>query len=439
MLKKKRVVITGMGVVSPLGIGVEEHWTALKLGKSGVKKISLFDASNFPTDFAAEVDSALLKDYIELHDLHEIKGLSRHIQFGLIAAEMATKDAGLDLENSDCSGVGIYLGCGAGYHDLTKLAHYSICSEDKQNTGHVDIKRLFECIYLDISPLEYFYGYNPNILSYLIAKKYNLKGHSGTIVTACAAGSQAIGDAYRIIERGDAECMLAGGSDSMINHMGMAQFILLQALSTNKQDYHKASRPFDKKRDGFVMGEGSAILVLEELRHAINRDARIYGEIVGYGSSCDAYRITDSHMEARGAIQSLERAISDGGLGPNDIDYICAHGTSTQLNDKMETIAIKRVFKDRAYKIPISSMKSMFGHLIHASGPVELVGCVMAILEGIIPPTINYENPDSACDLDYIVNLARRTTVDIAVKNAFGFGGQNVCLVVKRFERDSLR
>lgn len=428
---RKRVVVTGMGVVSPLGNSVEDLFQAQIQGRSGVGPITLFDAHAFPTRFAAQVKNFNLEEYVNDPDRWAHCGANSRFAAG--AAQQALADAGL-IDNSqvDRTRVGVYLGSGEGIQDFNHLI--SLVAK----SYHADNRSIDTPVFIR-GGLEEFhaareYEQEPHTTPAHLAAYFDLEGPNYNCLTACAASSQAIGEATELIRHGDADVMLSGGAHSMIHPFGLTGFNLLTALSTRNDNPTKASRPFDRERDGFVMGEGAGMLVLEELEHARRRGAPIYAEITGYGTTADAFRMTDSHPEGRGAIACLQQALDDGGTRPEDIGYINAHGTSTQVNDKVETLAIKKVFGEAAYRVPISSTKSMLGHLIAAAGAVELVITIMAMRRSILPPTINYEVPDPECDLDYVPNVAREQKVRHAVSNSFGFGGQNVSLVVSRFD-----
>jgi 3-oxoacyl-[acyl-carrier-protein] synthase II len=427
---KRRIVITGMGAVTPLGHNVKELFAAQVQGKSGVGPISRFDARTFPTQFAAEVKDFDLGRFVRQPQRWAHSGLNS--QFAAAAGQQALADAGL-IENAlvDRTRLGVYLGSGEGIQDFHNLI-WLIAQNYKRDSRAVDNARFTR------GAIEAFHAAEEqeqelHTTTGHLAAHFQLLGPNFNCLTACAASSQAIGEAAEIIRHGDADVMLSGGSHSMIHPFGVTGFNLLTALSTHNQEPAKASRPFDLRRDGFVLGEGAGMLVLEELEHARRRRAMIYAELTGYGSTADAFRVTDSHPEGRGAIACIQAALAGAGLSPADIGYINAHGTSTQVNDKVETLAVKKVFGDGAYLVPISSSKSMLGHLIAAAGAVELITCVMALRQGVLPPTINYEVPDPECDLDYIPNRAREKRVRHALSNSFGFGGQNISLVVSRF------
>ncbi|MGF1578116.1 MAG: beta-ketoacyl-[acyl-carrier-protein] synthase family protein [Gemmataceae bacterium] len=427
---RRRVVITGIGAITPLGQSVEELYCSQLEGKSGVGAIELFDAKTFPTTFAAQVRNYRLEDHIA--DPGNLENSGVNTRFALGAARQAIEDAGVGVkELADRTRFGIYTGAGEGIQDFEHLV--SLLARSYQpETRKVDLPT-FEKGGLVEFHAGREYEQELHTTSGHLANYFHIDGPNYNCLTACAASSQAIGEAAELIRYGDADVMLAGGSHSMIHPLGVTGFNLLTALSTRNDEPTKASRPFDALRDGFVLGEGAGMLVLEELEHAKRRGANIYAEMTGYGSSADAFRLTDSHPDGRGAIACIEGAIRDSRLAPNQIGYINAHGTSTQVNDKVETVAIKKVFGDGAYEVPISSSKSMLGHLIAAAGAVELIISIMVLQRGILPPTINYDNPDPELDLDYIPNQPREKKVDHILSNSFGFGGQNISLIVSRF------
>jgi 3-oxoacyl-[acyl-carrier-protein] synthase II len=416
-------------MVTPVGRDLESTWSALLAGKSGVGPISLFDARTFPTRIAAEVSHFHLADYLDHSD--RWTEYSRNSQFAVAAATMAMRDSRL-LEASpalDQRRFGVYLGSGEGQQDFPRFVSLvSRCSRG----GHVETSEFTRLGLKELHPIREA-EQEPGTASGYLAGLFGARGPNANCLTACAASSQAIGEAFELIRRGNADVILSGGTHSMIHPFGVTGFILLTALSTRNDQPEKASRPFDRDRDGFILGEGAGMLVLEELQHARSRGAQIHGEIVGYGSSADAFRITDSHDDGRGAIACMREALEGAQLEPRDIDYINAHGTSTAVNDSIETLAIKRTFGETAYSVPISSTKSMMGHLIAAAGTVEAIVCLLTIRDGVLPPTINLENSDPECDLDYIPNQARSKNVDVALSNSFGFGGQNITLILKRF------
>jgi 3-oxoacyl-[acyl-carrier-protein] synthase II len=425
--ERRRVVVTGMGMVTPVGGDVESSWRALREGRGGVGPITLFDASTFATRIAAEVKGFALDLYRP--DADRWRDHCRMTQFALAAATMAMEDAGLaGGSHVDPRRFGVYLGSGEGQQDFPSfvdLVHRST------RGGEVD-KSLFTGLGPAALDPTREAEQEPGTPAGYLAGIFGARGHNATCLTACAASAQAIGEAAEVIRRGAADVILTGGTHSMIHPFGLTGFILLTAMSTRNDDPARASRPFDRERDGFLLGEGGGMLVLEELEHARARGALIHGEIAGYASTADAFRLTDSHDLGRGAIAAMQGALVDAGLEPHDIDYINAHGTSTKANDSVETLAIKSVLGARAGDVPISSTKSMTGHLVAAGGAVEAIICLLAIRDGIIPPTINLDHPDPGCDLDYVPHVAREQTVDVALSNSFGFGGQNTALVIRR-------
>lgn len=410
---KRRVVITGLGLVTPLGTGVEKSWTALCDGVSGVGKITRFDASELPSQIAAEVkdfDPALFIDK------KEIKKMDKFIQYGVAAARMAMDDSGLQITGSIAERAGVYVGSGMGGLPAIESNHIKFLEGG--------IKKLTPFFI----PMVII-----NLVSGHIAMMFGAKGPNSSVVTACASGTHAIGDAFKIIHRGDADVMIAGGTESTISPLGIGGFCAMRALSTRNDEPQKASRPFDSMRDGFVMGEGAGLVVLEELSFAEKRGAKIYAEVIGYGMTGDAYHMTSPAPEGEGAARCMKVALKDAGLTGEEISYINAHGTSTKFNDENETSAIKTVFGKRAYDIPVSSTKSMTGHLLGAAGGIEAVFAALTIKNSIIPPTINYEFPDPECDLDYVPNKARPQTVEVAMSNSFGFGGTNATLIFRKY------
>jgi 3-oxoacyl-[acyl-carrier-protein] synthase II len=425
----RRVVITGMGWVTPLGHEIEAVWRRLLTGDSGMAPVTIFDARTYPSQFAAEVEDFDLRHFLgEHYERH--KTASRQARFALAAAEMAWKNAGLDGTGGITPEmVGVYLGVGEGPIDFENFMAAAISGWDPQRR-ELDAVRWAEVAYERLGAVREF-EQDPNCAAGHIACRFNAQGPNFNTLTACAASTQALGEATMLIRRGDADIMISGGAHSMIHPLGMTGFNRLTALSTRNDEYRTASRPFDRTRDGFVLGEGSGILILEEYENAQRRGAKILAEIIGYGSTADAFRVTDMHEEGRGPVAAMRSALDDAGLRPPDIDYISAHGTGTEENDKIETLAIRAVFGDRAKQVPVSSIKSMLGHLIAGAGAVELIACTLAIRDGMIPPTTNYAHPDPNCDLDYVPNEARPTNVKTCLSNSFGFGGQNDTLVVK--------
>jgi 3-oxoacyl-[acyl-carrier-protein] synthase II len=424
---RRRVVVTGMGMITPVGSDVESSWRAMCEGRGGVGPITLFDASTFITKIAAEVAGFRLADYRP--DAAQWINHSRTSQLALAAATLAVDHAGLVDGPLDRARFGVYLGSGEGQQDFDRfveLIHRS------SHDGRVDTARFTSLGLRSLHPTREA-EQEPGGPAGHLAAVFGANGPNATCQTACAASAQAIGEASELIRRGDADVMLAGGTHSMVHPLGLTGFILLTAMSTRNDDPARASRPFDRDRDGFVLGEGGGVVVLEELEHARARGATIHGEVAGHCSTADAYRLTDSHHEGRGAIAAMRGALADAGVDPSDIGYINAHGTSTASNDSIETLAIKRVFGDAAYQVPISSTKSMTGHLVSAGGAVDAIACLLAIRDGVLPPTINLENPDPACDLDYVPNEARERKVDVVLSNSFGFGGQNTSLILRRF------
>jgi len=418
MFKQKRVVVTGLGVVSPIGNNLEEFWKSLLEGKSGVKRLQCFDPTHFTSKIAAEVRNFDPSPYLSAK---EIKRMDRFVQFAVVSAKLAVADAGLDLDKTDRNKVGVLVGSGIGGLHTVETEHrqYVVLGPEK---GPDRISPFLIPMLI------------VNMGSGQISISLGLKGPNSAIATACATGNHAIGDAFRIIQRGEADIMVCGGAEAAVTYMGFGGFCALKALSTSYNDApERASRPFDKNRDGFVMGEGAAVAILEEMEHALKRGARIYCEMAGYGMSADAYHMTAPDPEGDGGMRCMAASLKDAGVKPEDINYINAHGTSTLYNDKIETLAIKKVFGKHAKKLAISSTKSVMGHLLGAAGGAELAVCALAIKEGVIPPTINYETPDPECDLDYVPNKPRAAKLRVVMSNALGFGGHNATLVVKKF------
>lgn len=424
---RRRVVITGVGCINPLGHDVETVWAALKEGRSAVGYTTIFDASNFPTKISAEVRGWDITDIGE--DLESWKFRGRHSRFAAGAAKQAVESSGILESGIPPTSLGVYLGSGEGNQDFTSFTRMIVAA---LQGDRLDLGRFTKMGLEILDPMAEL-EQEPNMPAGHVASMFNAQGPNVNCLTACAASSQAIGEAAEMIRRGDVTAMISGGTHSMIHPFGVTGFNLLTAISTRNDEPTKASRPFDRLRDGFVLGEGAAMVVLEDLEHAKKRGAHIYGELLGYGSTADAYRITDIHPQGRGAIRCMELAIRDAGLTPDDVDYVNAHGTSTQVNDKVETLACKMVFGERAKNVPISSTKSMMGHLIAAAGATELIVCLMAIRDGVLPPTINYEFPDPECDLDYVPNVCRKAPVRVALSNSLGFGGHNATLIFQRF------
>ncbi|MEC7501821.1 MAG: beta-ketoacyl-[acyl-carrier-protein] synthase family protein [Planctomycetota bacterium] len=422
---ERRVVITGMGCITPLGTRPEQLWERLQNGESGVGYTQAFDASEFPTKFSAEVLDWSIADEGEDSELWNSRG--RHSNFAAGAAKQAVSAADI-VGKVDPLRFGVYLGSGEGQQNFDAFAKMILAAMDGGEES-LDVAAFVKKGIELLNPVDEL-EQEPNMPAAHLASMFDAQGPNINCLTACAASSQAIGEARELIRRGDVDVMLSGGTHSMIHPFGVTGFNLLTALSTRNDNPQAASRPFDRDRDGFVLGEGAAMLVLEELEHARSRGAEIYGEIKGYGSTADAFRITDTHPEGRGAIRCIQSALDDAGIVAEQIQYINAHGTGTSVNDKVETLAIKQALGETAYKIPVSSTKSMMGHLIAAAGATEVIVCLLAMRDGVLPPTINYENPDPDCDLDYIPNEARQSECDFALSNSFGFGGQNISLIL---------
>lgn len=421
---RRRVVVTGIGMVNPLGNHVDVVWQALRESRSGVGYISIFDASSFPTRIAAEI-----KNFDPSSALNGTPGWEkwgRHSKFAAFAAKQAIENSGILQSKIAPHRLGVYLGSGEGNQDFI---HFTAMMAEGLKGSEFDMSAFMKKGLEILDPLMEL-EQEPNMPAAHVAGLFNAQGPNANCLTACAASSQAVGEATELIRQGAADAMIAGGTHSMIHPFGVTGFSLLTTLSTRNDEPTRASRPFDRLRDGFVLGEGSAMVILEEYEHAKRRGAPIYGEVLGYGSTADAYRITDIHPEGRGAIGCMRRAIADAGLNPTDIGYVNAHGTSTSVNDRVETVACKAVFGENAKDVPISSTKSMMGHLIAAAGVTEMIVCLMTLRDQVLPPTINLENPDPECDLDYIPNVARPAKVRYALNNSFGFGGQNVSLVL---------
>jgi 3-oxoacyl-[acyl-carrier-protein] synthase II len=409
----RRVVVTGMGAISPLGIGVEALWEGLCAGRSGIGPITQFDTTGFETTIAGEVRGFDPEQYLEKK---EARKADRFVQFAVAASRMAVEDAGIAVTPALAEEFGCVIGAGIGGMATLEEFHTTLMTKGPKRVSPFSIPKII----INIAP-----GY--------VAMVLGLKGPNESVVTACATGNNCIGSAARWIQLGQATAMLAGGSEATITPMGISGFNALKALSTRNAEPERASRPFDAERDGFVMGEGAGIVVLEELEHARARGARIYAEFGGYGATADAYHMTAPSPDGDGAARCMRRAVRDAGLAPEQIGYINAHGTSTKYNDSIETKAIRKVFGEHAARVPVSSTKSMTGHLLGAAGGVESIVAALTIVRGVIPPTINLDHPDPECDLDYVPNVARRAEVDAVLSNTFGFGGTNACLVFKRF------
>lgn len=410
----RRVVVTGVGLVIPLGIGIDPVWAKVCEGVSGVGPITRFDTTDFETKIAAEVKGFRPEDFLAPKD---IKKMDIFIHYALAATRIAMDDAGLEVSENNSNRVGVIIGTGLGGLSTIEKYHKILLDRGPQRISPFFIPMLIA-----------------NEASGQIAIEYGVKGPNLCVVTACATGAHSIGEACRSIQHGDAEAIIAGGVEATITPLAVGGFNAMKALSTRNAEPERASRPFERDRDGFVMGEGGAVTILEELEHACARRAKIYAELVGYGYNGDAYHLAAPDPDGDGAARCMQMALRDAKLSPEQVDYINAHGTSTELNDITETVAIKRVFGDHAHKVPVSSTKSMTGHLLGAAGSTEAVFSVLAIRDKIIPPTINYENPDPRCDLDYVPNAAREAAVKVVLSNAFGFGGTNATLIFKRFE-----
>ncbi len=409
----RRVVITGLGLVTPLGIGVEETWTALCEGKSGIGEITRFDASGFDTQIAGEVKDFHPEDFLPKK---EAKRIQSFIAYAVAASRMALEDSGLIIDSTNQNRVGVLTGCGLGGLQILEQTAAILKKKGPKRVSPFFIPMMIG-----------------NMAPGMIAIYLGAKGPNSSIATACAAGTHAIGDAFKIIKRGGADAMITGGVESVITPTCIAGFNAMKALSVRNHEPEKASRPFDRDRDGFIVGEGCGILILETLEGALKRGARIYAEICGYGMSGDGFHMAAPAPDGEGAARCMAAAIDDAGILYNAVDYINAHGTSTQLNDVYETQAIKSVFREKAYSLAISSTKSMTGHLLGGAGGIETVFTALTIHEGIIPPTINLDNPDQDCDLDYVPNTARKTDVKLAMTNSFGFGGTNAALILSKY------
>jgi 3-oxoacyl-[acyl-carrier-protein] synthase II len=413
-MQENRVVVTGLGAICAIGNDISAFWEALKEGKGGIGLLTTFDASKLDSHIAGEVKG--FNPSLYGMSTKDTKRMDKFVQYAVCASKQAVVDSGLDLHKEDRTRIGVLIGSGIG-------SLHTIEEEFR--------------LYLEKGPSRLSPFLIPMLIvneaSGQVAINFGFKGPNSCVATACASGSHAIGDAFRILERGNADVMVCGGTESCITHLGVGGFCALKALSARNNEPQKASRPFDRERDGFVIAEGSGLVVLETLEHAKSRGAHIYAEISGYGMSCDAYHITAPDPEGDGAARAMTEAMKDAGVNPQDIDYINAHGTSTKLNDKIETLAIKKALGAHAKKVMVSSTKSMTGHLLGAAGGVEFVVCCLSIRDGIVPPTINYEYPDPDCDLDYIPNTARKAGVDVCMSNSLGFGGHNATLIVKKF------
>lgn len=410
----RRVVVTGIGLVTPLAIGTRQTWEALVNGQSGVGRITHFDTSAHASRIAAEVKNFNPEDFFEAK---QAKNLDLFVQYALAAADMAVKDSGLDLKESDAERVGVITGCGMGGLPTIEQYHQILMEKGPRRITPFLIPRII-----------------PNMASGHISMRFNAKGPNLALTTACAAGTHAVGEAFRSIAYGDSDIVITGGTESVICPLAVGGFSSMKALSTRNDDPLAASRPFDLERDGFVIAEGSGMLILEELEHARARGAQIYAEMAGYGQSSDAYHIAAPPENGEGGARCMKRALQDARLNPEDIDYINAHGTSTPLNDRCETAAVKTVFKDHAYRLCISSTKSMTGHMLGGAGGIEAAFTALSLYHGVVPPTINLEKADPDCDLDYVPNTAREAAINTAMSNSFGFGGTNGVIIMKRLQ-----
>lgn len=413
--EQRRVVVTGLGLVTPLGTGLEKNWQALVAGQSGIRKIDRFpNIDAFASRIAGQVPDFRAEDFIEPK---EIKKMDLFIQYSVAAASMAMEDSGFTIDAEEAESVGVIIGVG-------------LCG--------IDTIEATERAYLDGGPRKISPFFIPKVISNLapgqIAIRHGAKGVNWTPTSACASGTHAVGEAFHLIRRGLQDAVIAGGAESAITPLGVGGFSAMKALSTRNDEPERASRPFDRERDGFIIAEGSGVLILEERDHALKRGAKIYAEVIGYGANGDAYHITAPAPEGEGAARCMRLSLKDAGIAPSEVDYINAHGTSTEYNDANETQAIKKIFGEHAFNVAVSSTKSMTGHLLGAAGAVEGVFSVLALRHGIIPPTINYENPDPGCDLDYVPNQARRADIRVALSNSFGFGGTNACVIFRRAE-----
>jgi len=413
-MNRHRVVVSGIGVVTPIGIGKDDFWEGLLAGRNGISRITLFDPSEFRSQMAGEVKDFHAEEWI---DRKLARRTDRFTHFALVAADLAMKDTGLDVFPFDGHRAGVIIGSGIGGTQTLESTSAKLLANGPRSVGPLVVSRVLI-----------------NTAACVVSITHGLKGPLSAPSVACSTGTNAIGDAYRILERGDADIMVAGGTEASVSPLPFAGFCATRAMSTRNDDPERASRPFDKNRDGFVMGEGAGVVVLERLDHALKRNAPIYAELVGYGNTADAYHLTAPEPEGDGMVRVMEAALRDAGVAVSEIGYINAHGTSTILNDKTENVAVRKVFGDHAQRLKISSNKSMIGHLLAAAGAVEFATTVLSVSTGRIPPTINYEQPDPDCPLDYVTQGAESIELDVAMSQSFGFGGGNACLVVKSYE-----
>jgi 3-oxoacyl-[acyl-carrier-protein] synthase II len=410
---QRRVVITGLGLVTPIGVGVEESWAALCAGKSGIGEITRFDTSNYQTRIAGEVNGFNAEDFMPKK---EAKRNELFISYAMAATRMALEDSGLVIDSSNAERIGVVTGCGLGGLGIMEATILNVATKGPKRVSPFFIPMMIG-----------------NMAPGMISIHFGPKGPNLSIATACAAGAHAVGDSFKMIQNGMVDAMITGGTEAVVSQTAVAGFNAMKALSTRNDEPEKASRPFDRDRDGFVIGEGCGILILEALEHAQERGATIQAEMVGFGLTGDGYHITSPCPDGDGAVRCMQAALDDAGLTPDQVDYINAHGTSTELNDLYESRAVKAVFKDHAYKLAISSTKSMTGHLLGGAGGIETVFSALSVHRDMIPPTINYENPADECDLDYVPNVARQAPVHVAMTNSFGFGGTNATLILKKF------
>jgi 3-oxoacyl-[acyl-carrier-protein] synthase II len=410
---KQRVVVTGLGVISPVGVGKDKFWQSLISGQSGIGPISHFDVSDFPTKIAGEVKDYDSSQYL---DRKEAKRMDPFTQYAVATTKMALADAGLEMARESLDRIGVVFGTGIGGIQTLEEQQQILVNKGPTRVSPFLIPMMIA-----------------NMAAAYISIIIGARGPNYTIVNACASSTNAVGEAFKLLQRGDADVVVAGGSEAAITPAALAGFCTLKAMSTRNEDPTRASRPFDQDRDGFVLGEGAGVLILETLEHAVEREARVYAEVLGYGCTSDAYHITAPAPDGNGMARAMSLALQDAGMLPVEISYINAHGTSTDLNDKLETMAIKQIFGEHAYQVPISSTKSMMGHMLGAAGAVELIVCTLALQQGVIPPTINYETPDADCDLDYVPNIARTAELNAALSSSFGFGGHNATVVMKKY------
>jgi 3-oxoacyl-[acyl-carrier-protein] synthase II len=411
-VKEHRVAVTGLGVVSPVGVGLEEFWEGLKAGRNGVSRVTHFDPTDFPSHMAAEVKDFDPKEWVEAKS---VRRMDRFTQFSMASSKMALEDSGLFDASFDKNRAGVIIGSGIGGSDAIEKGHYSLSEKGPKSLNPFFVSKALI-----------------NMAACTVSIKYGLKGPLSAPSVACSTGANAIGEAFRIIQRGDADIMLAGGSEACVTPLPFGGFCATRSMSRRNDCVEKASRPFDRNRDGFVMGEGAGVVVLEKHAHAHSRGVRIYAELVGYGNAADAFHLTAPEPKGEGMVRVMRETLKDAHINPGDIGYINAHGTSTVLNDKVESKAIMKVFGEHAKNLKVSSIKSMIGHLLAAAGAVEFVSTVMSVYAGIIPPTINYEESDPECPLDYVVNGVETVDIEMAMSNSFGFGGGNACLIVKK-------